>query len=71
MPYPPPPRNMPSGPRRRSLIASAAGAALLTGCFHTQRAEYDTYYRWRQAEKEPCEHRRRDADPLQDGVDRA
>ncbi|MCT9084705.1 hypothetical protein [Streptomyces fulvoviolaceus] len=31
MPYPPPPRT-PSGPRRRSLLASAAGAALLTGC---------------------------------------
>lgn len=31
MPYPPPPR-IPSGPRRRSLLASAAGAALLVGC---------------------------------------
>ncbi|MFJ9903794.1 hypothetical protein ACIRVK_12980 [Streptomyces sp. NPDC101152] len=31
MPYPPPPR-IPSGPRRRSLLASAAGAALLAGC---------------------------------------
>ncbi|MFF7358921.1 MULTISPECIES: hypothetical protein [Streptomyces] len=31
MPYPPPLRT-PSGPRRRSLLASAAGAALLTGC---------------------------------------
>ncbi|MER5859134.1 hypothetical protein ACFV2Z_27415 [Streptomyces sp. NPDC059688] len=31
MPYPPPPRT-PSGPRRRSLLATAAGAALLTGC---------------------------------------
>ncbi|GGW81921.1 lipoprotein [Streptomyces lucensis JCM 4490] len=31
MPYPPPPRT-PSGPRRRTLLASAAGAALLTGC---------------------------------------
>ncbi|MFJ9817982.1 hypothetical protein ACIRU3_22520 [Streptomyces sp. NPDC101151] len=31
MPYPPPPRT-PSGPRRRSLLASAAGAALLMGC---------------------------------------
>ncbi|GHI04476.1 hypothetical protein AQI88_37420 [Streptomyces cellostaticus] len=31
MPYPPPPRT-PSGPRRRSLLASAAGAALLVGC---------------------------------------
>lgn len=31
MPFPPPPR-MPSGPRRRSLLASAAGAALLVGC---------------------------------------
>ncbi|MGW3069024.1 hypothetical protein ACWDA8_37540 [Streptomyces sp. NPDC001130] len=31
MPYPPPPRT-PSGPRRRSLLASAAGAALLAGC---------------------------------------
>ncbi|MDO0925460.1 hypothetical protein QQY24_08575 [Streptomyces sp. TG1A-8] len=31
MPYPPPPR-APLGPRRRSLLASAAGAALLVGC---------------------------------------
>ncbi|MFI0808453.1 hypothetical protein [Streptomyces echinatus] len=31
MPYPPPPRTR-SGPRRRSLLASAAGAALLVGC---------------------------------------
>ncbi|MFF8907866.1 hypothetical protein [Streptomyces olivaceoviridis] len=31
MPYPPPSR-VPSGPRRRTLLASAAGAALLTGC---------------------------------------
>ncbi|MEU6772111.1 hypothetical protein [Streptomyces sp. NPDC046759] len=31
MPYPLPPRT-PSGPRRRSLLASAAGAALLVGC---------------------------------------
>ncbi|MGV9456773.1 hypothetical protein [Streptomyces sp. NPDC003635] len=31
MPFTPPPR-MPSGPRRRSLLASAAGAALLVGC---------------------------------------
>lgn len=31
MPYPPPPRT-PSGPRRRSLLASAAGSALLVGC---------------------------------------
>ena len=31
MPYSPPPRT-PSGPRRRSLLVSAAGAALLTGC---------------------------------------
>ena len=31
MPYPPPP-HVPSGPRRRSLLASAAGAALLVGC---------------------------------------
>ncbi|MGW2486492.1 hypothetical protein ACWCV9_04625 [Streptomyces sp. NPDC001606] len=31
MPYPPPPR-IPSGPRRRTLLASAAGAALLAGC---------------------------------------
>ncbi|WP_405868913.1 hypothetical protein [Streptomyces sp. NBC_00005] len=31
MPYPPAPRT-PSGPRRRSLLASAAGAALLVGC---------------------------------------
>ncbi|MFJ4469653.1 hypothetical protein ACIP2X_19505 [Streptomyces sp. NPDC089424] len=31
MPFPLPPR-MPSGPRRRTLLASAAGVALLTGC---------------------------------------
>ncbi|MFI9343696.1 hypothetical protein ACIG0D_20880 [Streptomyces sp. NPDC052773] len=31
MPYPPPPRT-PSGPRRRTLLASAAGVALLSGC---------------------------------------
>lgn len=31
MPYPPPLR-APSGPRRRTLLASAAGAALLVGC---------------------------------------
>ncbi|MFE9451043.1 hypothetical protein [Streptomyces sp. NPDC006739] len=31
MPYPPPSRT-PSGPRRRSLLASAAGTALLVGC---------------------------------------
>ncbi|WP_432171474.1 hypothetical protein [Streptomyces sp. 1222.5] len=31
MPYPPPPRT-PSGPRRRFLLVTAAGAALLTGC---------------------------------------
>ncbi|MET8248741.1 hypothetical protein ABZV31_32790 [Streptomyces sp. NPDC005202] len=31
MPFPPSPRT-PSGPRRRSLLASAAGAALLVGC---------------------------------------
>ncbi|MFF8971983.1 hypothetical protein [Streptomyces sp. NPDC014995] len=31
MPFPPPPRT-PSGPRRRTLLASAAGAALLMGC---------------------------------------
>ncbi|WP_225840095.1 hypothetical protein [Streptomyces sp. NK08204] len=31
MPYPPPPRT-PSGPRRRTLLASAAGAAVLAGC---------------------------------------
>ncbi|GAA3819782.1 lipoprotein [Streptomyces coacervatus] len=31
MSYPPPSRN-PSGPRRRSLLATAAGAALLVGC---------------------------------------
>ncbi|MER6025628.1 hypothetical protein [Streptomyces sp. NPDC001851] len=31
MPYPPPFRT-PSGPRRRSLLASAAGTALLVGC---------------------------------------
>lgn len=31
MPYPPPSRALP-GPRRRTLLASAAGAALLVGC---------------------------------------
>ncbi|MFJ9246941.1 hypothetical protein [Streptomyces sp. NPDC101776] len=31
MPFPPPPRTLP-GLRRRSLLASAAGAALLVGC---------------------------------------
>ncbi|GHH16536.1 hypothetical protein [Streptomyces lanatus] len=31
MPFPSPPRT-PSGPRRRTLLASAAGAALLVGC---------------------------------------
>ena len=31
MPYPPPSR-IPPGPRRRTLLASAAGAALLVGC---------------------------------------
>ncbi|MET7488121.1 hypothetical protein [Streptomyces sp. NPDC005538] len=31
MPFPPPPRTLP-GPRRRSLLASAAGTALLVGC---------------------------------------
>jgi hypothetical protein len=31
VPYPPPPRT-PSGPRRRTLLASAAGVALLSGC---------------------------------------
>ncbi|MFI2435070.1 hypothetical protein [Streptomyces sp. NPDC018693] len=31
MPYPSPPRTL-SGPRRRSLFATAAGAALLMGC---------------------------------------
>ncbi|MGW3291860.1 hypothetical protein ACWDR3_45295 [Streptomyces sp. NPDC001002] len=31
MPYPPPART-PSGPRRRTLLASATGAALLAGC---------------------------------------
>jgi hypothetical protein len=31
VPYPPPPR-VPSGPRRRSLLASVAGGALLAGC---------------------------------------
>ncbi|WP_055623227.1 hypothetical protein [Streptomyces sp. JHA19] len=31
MPYPPPSRALP-GPRRRTLLASAAGAALLAGC---------------------------------------
>ncbi|KOG16750.1 hypothetical protein [Streptomyces viridochromogenes] len=31
MPYPSPPRS-PSGPRRRTLLASVAGAALLVGC---------------------------------------
>ncbi|MEW5355655.1 hypothetical protein [Streptomyces sp. 16-176A] len=32
MPLPPSPRALPWGPRRRSLLASAAGAALLAGC---------------------------------------
>jgi len=31
VPYPPPP-HVPSGPRRRSLLASVAGGALLAGC---------------------------------------
>jgi len=31
VPFPPPPRTL-TGPRRRSLLASAAGAALLVGC---------------------------------------
>jgi len=31
VPFPPPPRTL-TGPRRRSLLASAAGAALLAGC---------------------------------------
>ncbi|MFE7272642.1 hypothetical protein [Streptomyces sp. NPDC057623] len=31
MPYPSPPRSL-SGPRRRTLLASVAGAALLVGC---------------------------------------
>ncbi|MGX4689510.1 hypothetical protein [Streptomyces sp. JNUCC 63] len=31
MPFPPPPRAL-AGPRRRSLLASVAGAALLVGC---------------------------------------
>ncbi|MGW2097126.1 hypothetical protein ACWCPX_05315 [Streptomyces olivaceoviridis] len=31
MPYPPPSR-VPSGPRRRTLLVSAAGGVLLTGC---------------------------------------
>ncbi|WSQ12149.1 hypothetical protein OG604_32750 [Streptomyces sp. NBC_01231] len=31
MPYPPPPRT-PSGPRRRALLVSVAGAALSAGC---------------------------------------
>lgn len=31
MPYPPPSR-VPTGPRRRTLLVSAAGGALLTGC---------------------------------------
>ena len=41
MPFPPPPRTplgTPRGPRRRTLLASAAGAALLVGC----TAEPDT-----------------------------
>ncbi|WP_371662906.1 hypothetical protein [Streptomyces sp. NBC_00280] len=41
MPFPPPPRTplgTPPGPRRRTLLASAAGAALLVGC----TAEPDT-----------------------------
>ncbi|MGW4277494.1 hypothetical protein ACWEGQ_35340, partial [Streptomyces seoulensis] len=32
MPLPPSPRALSWGPRRRSLLASAAGAALLAGC---------------------------------------
>jgi len=35
VPFPPPsrtPLGVPAGPRRRTLLASAAGAALLTGC---------------------------------------
>ncbi|MBL1084939.1 hypothetical protein JK359_23700 [Streptomyces actinomycinicus] len=40
MPYPPPSRT-PSGPRRRSLIASAAGAALLVGCSAEQDSGAD------------------------------
>ncbi|WLW51846.1 hypothetical protein [Streptomyces sp. YU58] len=31
MPYPPPPRTL-AGPRRRTLLASVAGGALLVGC---------------------------------------
>ncbi|MFF3343726.1 hypothetical protein [Streptomyces sp. NPDC002779] len=31
MPFPPPPR-LPSGPRRRSLLAAVTGAAVLVGC---------------------------------------
>ncbi len=41
MPFPPPPRTplgTPPGPRRRTLLASAAGAALVVGC----TAEPDT-----------------------------
>ncbi|MEU6145390.1 hypothetical protein ABZ848_34215 [Streptomyces sp. NPDC047081] len=41
MPYPPPSRT-PSGPRRRSLLASAAGAALLVGCSSGADSEEST-----------------------------
>jgi hypothetical protein len=42
VPYPPPPR-VPSGPRRRSLLASVAGGALLAGCSDgTGSTEEDT-----------------------------
>lgn len=37
MSYPPPPR-VPSGPRRRSLLASVAGGVLLTGCSDGDRS---------------------------------
>ncbi len=41
MPYPPPSR-FPSGPRRRTLLASAAGAALLAGCSSGSDSEEST-----------------------------
>ncbi|MER5600901.1 hypothetical protein [Streptomyces sp. NPDC002265] len=41
MPYFPPPRT-PSGPRRRSLLASTAGAALLVGCSPAREESEET-----------------------------
>ncbi|WP_405516280.1 hypothetical protein [Streptomyces canus] len=41
MPYPPPP-HVPSGPRRRSLLASVAGGALLAGCSDGTGTEENT-----------------------------